>query len=242
MAQIRYQTAKAGEYLLNDLQKSGNLHKVLHDGMDIILFEDAQKQRISVHFIDSSIETYEIYNTLTENAANDTATLFMLWASMMLPQHGQQYHPERWMRALMRLNGNCIYGYDVIDGQVYLFPVYFRGDGPIHDVQYGTVLRINQIERVFVEAVIKDEWGRWYVVTFERTHTSSQGSVVLNSNLREAYDLLGVQFGDDEDTIKRAYRLLARRYHPDANTSPDANEKMQQINNAYKQINDAIQD
>jgi len=242
MAQIRYQTAKAGEYLLNELRHTGKLHKVLHDGMDIILFQTTQGQRVSVHFIDSSIETYEIYNTLTDNAANDTATLFMLWAAMMLPEHGQHYHPERWMSALMRLNGDCIYGYDVFDGQVYLFPVYFRGDGPLRDVDYGTVLRPAQLEAVYVEAIIKGQRDRWYVVTFERTHNTTEGKTVINSNLQAAYTLLGVQPGDDEATIKKAYRLLARRYHPDTNSSEQATKKMQAINLAYKQITDAFQD
>jgi len=241
MPQIRFQTAKSGEYLLNQLRKSGILHKVLHDGVDIILFEDHQQRRVSVHFIDSSIETYEIYNTLKDNAANDTATLFMLWSVMMLPEHGQTYHPEPWMAALSRLYEGLIYGYDVIDGQAYLFPVYFRGESYLKQVEYGTTIPINQFEVVETQTVIKGERSTWRIVTFAHTRSDATGKIVINANLLPHYERLGIPADADEDTVKRAYRLLARRYHPDTNKSENATEHMQEINVAYKAILDALQ-
>lgn len=47
---------------------------------------------------------------------------------------------------------------------------------------------------------------------------------------RDAYDILGVPPHADKSTIERAYRKLARRYHPDLNSSPGATARMQDIN------------
>lgn len=48
------------------------------------------------------------------------------------------------------------------------------------------------------------------------------------------YRVLGVSPQADTETIERAYRRLARRYHPDLNPSPDATEQMARINEAYR--------
>jgi curved DNA-binding protein len=49
---------------------------------------------------------------------------------------------------------------------------------------------------------------------------------------RDLYETLGVPKGADEDTIKRAFRKLAAKYHPDKNSGKDAEAKFKEINNA----------
>lgn len=55
----------------------------------------------------------------------------------------------------------------------------------------------------------------------------------------DPYDILGVSRGADDDEIKKAYRKLSLRYHPDRNGDQDAKEKFQEINNAYETIKTA---
>jgi len=56
----------------------------------------------------------------------------------------------------------------------------------------------------------------------------------------DPYKVLGVNPGDDEETIKKAYRALVKKYHPDryVNTpmADMATEKLKEINEAYDMI------
>lgn len=53
---------------------------------------------------------------------------------------------------------------------------------------------------------------------------------------RDYYDVLGVDKGADDADIKRAYRELARKYHPDLN--PEGAERFKEINEAYAVLSD----
>jgi molecular chaperone DnaJ len=53
------------------------------------------------------------------------------------------------------------------------------------------------------------------------------------------YDILGVHENADQDSIKRAYREMAKKYHPDKNKEPGAEEKFKKINEAYDNIGDS---
>ncbi len=56
---------------------------------------------------------------------------------------------------------------------------------------------------------------------------------------RDYYEVLGVSKNASEDEIKKAYRSLAKKYHPDINKEPDAEEKFKEINAAYETLSDA---
>ncbi len=52
------------------------------------------------------------------------------------------------------------------------------------------------------------------------------------------YELLSVSRTADKDEIKRAFRRLARKYHPDVNKEEGAEEKFKEINRAYEVLSD----
>lgn len=55
---------------------------------------------------------------------------------------------------------------------------------------------------------------------------------------KSLYETLEVSSNASADEIKKAYRKLARKYHPDINKSPEAEEKFKEINAAYEILSD----
>ena len=55
---------------------------------------------------------------------------------------------------------------------------------------------------------------------------------------RDYYEVLGISKGASDDEIKKAYRKLAKQYHPDINKAPDAEAKFKEINEAYEVLSD----
>lgn len=58
--------------------------------------------------------------------------------------------------------------------------------------------------------------------------------------MTDPYSVLGISRGASTEEIKKAYRQLSRKYHPDANVNnpnkAQAEEKFKQIQEAYSQI------
>ena len=54
----------------------------------------------------------------------------------------------------------------------------------------------------------------------------------------DPYELLGVDRDADDATIKKAYRRLARQYHPDVNPDAESQEKFKEISHAYEVLRD----
>ena len=55
---------------------------------------------------------------------------------------------------------------------------------------------------------------------------------------RDFYAALGVPRTASQEEIQRAYRTLARQYHPDVNKDPSAEERFKEVSEAYDVLSD----
>ncbi len=58
------------------------------------------------------------------------------------------------------------------------------------------------------------------------------------ANKRDYYEVLGVGKDASGDEVKKAFRKLARQYHPDVNKDPEAETQFKEINEAYEVLSD----
>lgn len=55
---------------------------------------------------------------------------------------------------------------------------------------------------------------------------------------KDYYKTLGIPKGSTDEDIKKAYRKLALKFHPDKNKSPGAEEKFKEVAEAYEVLSD----
>jgi len=55
---------------------------------------------------------------------------------------------------------------------------------------------------------------------------------------KDYYKVLGVERGASDEQVKKAYRSLARKYHPDVSKEANAKEKFQEVSEAYETLRD----
>lgn len=61
----------------------------------------------------------------------------------------------------------------------------------------------------------------------------------MSKKKRDYYEVLGIPKNATEQDIKKAFRSLAMKYHPDRNKANDAEEKFKEINEAYEVLSDS---
>jgi len=80
-------------------------------------------------------------------------------------------------------------------------------------------------------------------ISFERTGKDKLSDEefrksLLNENIPDYYAILQISKDASQDEIKKQFRSLAKKWHPDKKQSNDAEEKMAQINMAYEVLSD----
>ena len=60
----------------------------------------------------------------------------------------------------------------------------------------------------------------------------------MTTKKKDYYEVLGISRDSTEEDIKKAFRKLALKYHPDRNKDKDAPEKFKEINEAYQVLID----
>lgn len=239
MRHLRHETYYAGDILLDRLRQSGLMQRVLHDGGDIILFELATGERVSAQLIESSIPLYEIKKIVEANTRDGVYSIFLLWAAMMVPDHGKVFQMTDWMNGFVALNGDRVYAYEIIDRDMYLFSVFLHGEGTRRVTEWGYPVRAGYLSLHEITTTLPGLSGTWRVAVFEAPRFTAEQALsgtTPMSELDAAYALLGVVQGDDRDTVRAAYYVMARKYHPDANPGEDVTAMMQRINAAYERI------
>ena len=55
---------------------------------------------------------------------------------------------------------------------------------------------------------------------------------------KDYYKIMGLARNATQDEVKRAYRKLARKYHPDVSKEPDAESKFKELGESYEVLKD----
>jgi len=79
--------------------------------------------------------------------------------------------------------------------------------------------------------VRREDGVAWSIMGF----FNEQNGVVMD---KDYYEVLGVSKEASQEDIKRAYRTLARKYHPDVSSEVDAEERFKEVNSAYEVLSD----
>ena len=230
----------ANSYLVYELEISGAMARLRHDGGDLVLIELPTGESVAIHLVERDIDLGEVKNVLTRNTKADIYTLFMLWCDMLLPEDGHRYRPYDWMAALLAAYGDRIYAYDLYEERVSFFPVFFEAlpIGLERLIHYEPNVDFARLRGETIHVGGPHLQGVFRVAAFD-TFPRQDGQTTLSADrnpIQAFYDVLGLTHSASADDVRRAYRQLALANHPDVNRTPEATVRMQQINTAYAVI------
>lgn len=250
---LRIETSEAYRFLIGQLNQAQSVKEIHHDSGDIIEIRLRTGVMVSIYLVERFIDTDYLTLTFAENAKTSMYSLFILWEEMLLPAHNSWFKPNDWMLLLQAIHGGKIYGYRP-NGNIHssIFPVYFE-----HVLDAETKCFVRFGKRVDFERLVSrsaqtytPQHGHWLIADFDGEAIAPTPPIIETAPppaptrpipdgrlpLKAHFQRLGVALDTDADTIRNAYRDLARRLHPDLNQSPVAHEAMQYINESYRLI------
>lgn len=161
-------------------------------------------------------------------------------------------HPElvkRYLKEIFSEEKNRPKNLDSIASQLY---VLIRKDRAKRQMMMNFLINISFIdgkvtdaeERILTKIAAFLHFSGYEFENMMNQFRSSYSHVSTHSSISEAYEILGASKDDDLKTIKKKYRALVRKYHPDIiqaqgadeNYIEDATKKIQRINEAYEII------
>jgi hypothetical protein len=240
---MRFDTINAASYLVWRLQASPNVRLIRDDG-DMILLEAQDSSSVMIYMVERGMTPQDLLFHLRENTQRQIATLMIYWVDMHLPSDGSEFTLSDWMSAMLSIQNNKIYGFEVAGREAYFFPVHFDGNGYTRHVRYGEPIDYNALQTHVVDSDHHLLRGSWRIGSFERVEHASRNprsnyqgdSDTATPHLSRYFQVLGLHDTATMDTVKQTYYMLARRYHPDLNSSYEAHQRMKQINAAYTHI------
>lgn len=235
---MRFETFNASQFLVSRLMHTQAVTNVRDEG-DIILLDMFDKTQLMILIIERGMNLADLRYHYKTNTQRGIYTLMLLWVDMFIPRDGSTTELVDWMQVLDQLHGGKLYGYEVAGRDAFFFPVHLRGTGLRRKIHFGEVVNYASIGGT--KRSTRNPWlpGEWLVGGFGFTQAAGYRRTPSRSEvsaLSPYYQILGMPEHADLDAIKRAYRALARLYHPDVNSDSGADERMKRINEAYQQI------
>ena len=89
---------------------------------------------------------------------------------------------------------------------------------------------------------VRDTWKKqkYYYQNNEDDHSEENSKEKNSSDYSKYYEILGLRIGATIKEIKMQYRTLIKKFHPDKNMSPGAEEKCKEIIDAYNKLTEML--
>jgi len=237
---MRFETIIASQYLVYRFEYAQVVTAIRDEG-DLIVLDLKSGQRVMIVLVERGMNLAELQYHFRTNSAQNIYTLMLFWVDMILPPDGSLDEMSDWLSVMVSLHGGKVYGYEVAGRDAFFFPVYFHGKDRKRKVRFGNIVNYAAIGGEVVNTLTPYFPGEWYVAGFEhrkqqyRNYTTDEAAKRDNA-IAVHFDVLGLPDNASVESVKRAYRTLARLYHPDVNETSGADERMKRINEAYQRI------
>ncbi len=243
---MRLDTHTARLFVVNQMEQARIVKNIRFEDEDCVFVDLKNGQSVVVHLYGRHLPMPELFDIFAVDSKMKAHTLPLLLCHWIIPENGHEYEPPAWIDALHTLFGNRIYTYDVDGPDTFIYPVTFdrQRNKTERLVRYGAAIKNLNLDCATVKFTDPMLAGVWRIAHFQdvpffepaKEEIKTPLKPTINPALLPYYRLLDLEISADWETVKKQYRQLARKYHPDINKSRQATELMQAINEAYGKI------